>query len=183
MPITWKTLAKRTGIMLTVCGVSIAAIYFGGTRIRRAVSTMTAPKPETPVIILDAGHGGADGGCVSVHDVPEKGINLHILLCLRDLLRMEGYTVEVTRDQDQSIHDPDIEGLANQKSSDMDNRLALFNQYENAVCFPSIRISLQIRPIPGRRCSIPTMYPEAVNWHRRCKRHLCSSSSRKIPGK
>lgn len=134
MPITWKTLAKRTGIMLTVCGVSIAAIYFGGTRIRRAVSTMTAPKPETPVIILDAGHGGADGGCVSVHDVPEKGINLHILLCLRDLLRMEGYTVEVTRDQDQSIHDPDIEGLANQKSSDMDNRLALFNQYENAVC-------------------------------------------------
>lgn len=53
---------------------------------------------------------------------------------LRDLLRMEGYTVEVTRDSDKSIHDDGVEGIANQKSSDMDNRLALFNQYDNAVC-------------------------------------------------
>ena len=82
----------------------------------------------------NAGHGGADGGCVSVNDVPEKGINLNILLSLRDFLRMEGYTVEVTRDTDRSIHDDGVEGIANQKSSDMDNRLALFNQYDNAVC-------------------------------------------------
>ena len=58
----------------------------------------------------------------------------NILLSLRDLLRMEGYTVEVTRDSDKSIHDDGVEGIANQKSSDMDNRLALFNQYDNAVC-------------------------------------------------
>lgn len=75
-----------------------------------------------------------DGGCSSVNDVPEKGINLNILLCLRDLLEMEGYRVEVTRDTDRSIHDDGVEGIANQKSSDMDNRLELFNQYDNAVC-------------------------------------------------
>lgn len=75
-----------------------------------------------------------DGGCSSVNDVPEKGINLNILLSLRDMLRMEGYTVEVTRDTDRSIHDEGIEGVANQKSSDMDNRLALFNKYDNAIC-------------------------------------------------
>lgn len=33
-----------------------------------------------------------------------------------------------------SIHDSGIEGLANQKSSDMDNRLALFNKYNDAIC-------------------------------------------------
>ena len=134
MQCTWKTIWKRAGIVLTVSAVSVAAVYFGGTRIQRAVTTMTSPEKEPPVIVLDAGHGGADGGCVSVNGVPEKGINLNILLRLRDLLRMEGYTVEVTRDSDKSIHDDGVEGIANQKSSDMDNRLALFNQYDNAVC-------------------------------------------------
>ncbi|MBR4363278.1 MAG: N-acetylmuramoyl-L-alanine amidase [Ruminococcus sp.] len=89
---------------------------------------------ELPVIILDAGHGGFDGGCVSAEGVPEKGINLSILLRLRDMLELSGYDVEVTRDSDISIHDSGVEGLSNQKSSDMDNRLALFNKYDNAVC-------------------------------------------------
>lgn len=134
MQATWKTIGKRLFSIFMVSAVSISAIYFGGTRIQKAVSTMTAPKKDTPVIVLDAGHGGMDGGCTSVNDVPEKGINLNILLHLRDLLRMEGYTVAVTRDSDRSIHDDGVEGIANQKSSDMDNRLALFNQYENAIC-------------------------------------------------
>ncbi len=131
---TWKSIAKRLGVLMLVCTVSVTAVYFGGTHIQRAVSTMTAPEPETPIIVLDAGHGGIDGGCSSVNGVPEKGINLNILLCLRDMLEIEGYQVEVTRDTDVSIHDEGIEGIANQKSSDMDNRLALFNQYENAIC-------------------------------------------------
>lgn len=75
-----------------------------------------------------------DGGCSTADGVPEKGINLNILLHLRDLLRMSGYQVEVTRDTDTSIHDAGVEGIANQKSSDMDNRLALFNKYDNAIC-------------------------------------------------
>lgn len=134
MKLTWKIVTKRMCTLLVASGVSVAAIYFGGTRIQRAVTTMTAPKKETPMIVLDAGHGGMDGGCSSVNEVPEKGINLNILLCLRDLLEMEGYTVKVTRDTDCSIHDDGIEGIANQKSSDMDNRLELFNQYDNAIC-------------------------------------------------
>ena len=75
-----------------------------------------------------------DGGCSSAEGVPEKGINLNILLNLRDLLRVSGYEVAVTRDTDRSIHDSGIEGIANQKSSDMDNRLAIFNEHSNAVC-------------------------------------------------
>lgn len=83
---------------------------------------------------VDAPHGGFDGGCTSADGIPEKNINLNILLKLRDMLEINGYQVEVTRDSDISIHDSGIEGLSAQKSSDMDNRLALFNKYENAVC-------------------------------------------------
>lgn len=126
---------KRTGVILLVCALTASSVYFGGARLQRAVSTMTGTKPDQPpVVVLDAGHGGIDGGCSSVNGIPEKGINLNILLYLRDLLRVNGYTVAVTRDTDRSIHDDGVEGIANQKSSDMDNRLALFNQYDNAVC-------------------------------------------------
>ncbi len=97
-------------------------------------TAMTDYENETPVIILDAGHGGFDGGCTSADGMPEKGINLNILLKLRDMLEVNGYQVRVTRDEDISIHDKGIEGLANQKSSDMDNRLELFNSDPNAVC-------------------------------------------------
>ena len=176
MKCTWKSIAKRTAVLLTVCGVSVAAIYFGGTRIRQAVSTMAMPEEEPPIIILDAGHGGMDGGCSSVNGVPEKGINLHILLCLRDLLQMEGYTVEVTRDTDRSIHDDGIEGIASQKSSDMDNRLELFNRYDNAI-----RTSSPIRRIPAHRCSIRITSEAAVRWRRPCKIPLWRSSSRRTP--
>ena len=66
--------------------------------------------------------------------MPEKGINLAILLKLRDILEVSGFDVKVTRDSDISIHDKGIEGIAAQKSSDMDNRLEMFNSEKNAVC-------------------------------------------------
>lgn len=81
-----------------------------------------------------APHGGIDGGCSSVNGVPEKGINLNIMLTLRDMLEVSGFETEVTRDSDRSIHDDGVEGIANQKSSDMDNRLEIFNRHKNAVC-------------------------------------------------
>ena len=64
----------------------------------------------------------------------EKNINLNILLDLRELLRAAGYEVLVTRENDCSIHDAGVEGIANQKRSDMDNRLELFNSVQGAVC-------------------------------------------------
>lgn len=83
---------------------------------------------------MDSPHGGMDGGCSSAEGIPEKGINLNIMLAVRDWLEISGYRVEVTRETDCSIHDKGVEGIANQKSSDMDNRLALLNRYDNAVC-------------------------------------------------
>ena len=50
------------------------------------------------------------------------------------MLEVNGYEVRVTRDTDTSIHDKGIEGIANQKSSDMDNRLEIFNKNQNAIC-------------------------------------------------
>ena len=132
--------AKRkiiTGAIAAVCAVGgMSAISVIGNKAEKGAVpvSLTSYDTQKPVVILDAGHGGIDGGCTSAEGVPEKGINLNILLRVRDLLRISGYEVLVTRDTDMSIHDKGVEGIANQKSSDMDNRLELFNSRNDAIC-------------------------------------------------
>ena len=131
----------KKAVRSSLCLLGAAAVCVFGIRTALMRSQENAPDAvpaeagaDPPVIVLDAGHGGIDGGCTSAAGIPEKGINLNIVLDLRDLLEMSGYEVVLTRDTDRSIHDKGIEGIANQKSSDMDNRLEILNAPENAVC-------------------------------------------------
>ena len=61
--------------------------------------------PDRPLIVIDAGHGGRDGGATSVHDgQPEKDIVLEIARALRDeLVRSNRVRVALTRDEDRFI--------------------------------------------------------------------------------
>ena len=130
-----RKIVTRSALFFGILAVSAAGMQLAAWRNEQnAPDAVTASAAQSPVIVLDAGHGGIDGGCSSADGIPEKGINLNILLNLRGLLEISGYEVRVTRDTDRSIHDPGIEGIANQKSSDMDNRLAILNEPENAVC-------------------------------------------------
>ena len=52
----------------------------------------------------------------------------------REARKMARFTQFAVAAADEAIHDSGIEGIANQKSSDMDNRLAIFNEHSNAVC-------------------------------------------------
>lgn len=139
---------KRRWRGLLVAGTVLAAyisIRVAATKIETSLPASGGELISQKVIILDAGHGGMDGGCSTADGVPEKGINLNIMLAVRDMLSACGYTVEVTRDTDTSIHDKGISGIAAQKSSDMDNRLALFNKYSDAICI-SIHQNQYITP-------------------------------------
>ncbi len=136
MKAIFKKLLRRG---ITVCAALTVCAFGIHTAVTRsqenAPDVITASAGASPpVIVLDAGHGGIDGGCSSAAGVPEKGINLNIVLNLRDLLEVSGYEVILTRDTDRSIHDKGIEGIANQKSSDMDNRLKILNSPKHAVC-------------------------------------------------
>lgn len=122
------------GALVLATAVAVPTAFSLIGRSNEAVPVIADYTQQKPVIILDAGHGGIDGGCSTADGVPEKGINLNILLTLRDMLEINGYEVKVTRDSDKSIHDKGIKGIANQKSSDMDNRLEIFNSEPDAVC-------------------------------------------------
>ena len=83
---------------------------------------------DLPVILLDAGHGGEDGGA-GENGVQEKDVNLAVALQLREFLEMSGFRVVMTRETDVSIHDDSASTIREKKVSDLHNRLKLIEQY------------------------------------------------------
>lgn len=95
-------------------------------------------------LVLDAGHGGIDGGAISDSGLKESDINLQIALKTEALVRFLGIDTVMTRETDTDNSD-------NKAYSEHDNlvqRVKLANSTENAVLisihqnkFPSAVVS------------------------------------------
>lgn len=84
-------------------------------------------------LILDAGHGGTDGGAVSVTGKPESEINLEITLRIRDLAAFMGISPALTRETENIDYPEDADTIRSKKVYDQKNRVAFINSFENAV--------------------------------------------------
>ena len=85
-----------------------------------------------PVIILDPGHGGTDGGTKTGDGVLESGINLEISRRLSDLFGLMGIECIMTRDSDVSL-DTEGSSIREKKNSDLRNRVKVVNETENGL--------------------------------------------------
>jgi N-acetylmuramoyl-L-alanine amidase len=119
--------------VLLYCGAFIGAVSL----CQLASSSVTVLKESEPVqnrtvIIIDAGHGGIDGGATSCTGIPESHINLQISLRLNDLVQLLGFETKMIRKTDTSVY---TEGntIAAQKVSDLKQRVKLVNETKNAV--------------------------------------------------
>ncbi len=92
-----------------------------------------APADVPPVIVIDPGHGGEDGGALSCTGKKESGFNLEIGLRLNDLLMMLGQRTVMTRTEDRSVADPSARTLSEKKVSDLRSRVELVNRTQGAV--------------------------------------------------
>jgi N-acetylmuramoyl-L-alanine amidase len=64
----------------------------------------TAAMAPLPVIVLDPGHGGADGGAHGAHGAVEKAIVFDFAMALRRKLEASGrYKIVMTRDDDEYV--------------------------------------------------------------------------------
>ena len=106
---------------------------------QKTVATMSVPVTNR-TIIVDAGHGGEDGGAVSSNGVSEAQINLSIALKLQNLLEQSGATVVLTRSDDNAIYDIDKTTLREKKNSDLKNRVKIGNT-SSADIFVSIHLN------------------------------------------
>ncbi len=125
-----KKLVFLCALVLLSFLVSIGVI--NNEKLSRDVSDNLSVKNK-PVIIVDAGHGGFDGGASTDDGVSEKVINLNIALYLKDYLNFFGFQVVMTRETDTSTEDEGLTTIRSRKSSDLHNRMALMEKTENAI--------------------------------------------------
>ena len=93
---------------------------------------VSAPTGKT-VWVIDAGHGGEDGGAVAADGSKESDMNLAIARRLDALLIFLGEETRMTRTEDISIHDASASTLREKKRSDLENRVGLVNSTQGAI--------------------------------------------------
>ena len=97
---------------------------------RRAYRSASA---ASAVIIIDAGHGGEDGGAVSANGLRESDVNLAVALRLDQLLGLCGIPSKLTRDSDRIAYPESANSTRQRKRADQEYRAALIRGTENAV--------------------------------------------------
>lgn len=114
------------------------------------------------VVVIDAGHGGEDGGAVSSGGVPESGINLQIAKDLEWLFLFLGQPTAMTRSGEGAVYSPEASTLREKKVSDLQNRVALINALDDAFVISIHQNSLPTHPkVHGAQVFYNTVLPAA----------------------
>lgn len=115
--------------LLVLTGFILLGI--GGSR---AVTAWSAAVPVTgrKTVVIDAGHGGVDGGATSCTGVLESQFNLEISARLNDLMHLLGIQTRMIRETDCSIYTQG-ETISQKKISDLRERVRIVNSMENCV--------------------------------------------------
>lgn len=115
--------------------ILIAGIFIASTYLTSEVTDVIAhriPLEREYTVVIDAGHGGEDGGATSCTGVLESRINLEVALKLNDLLHLLGYNTRMIRTTDISVYS---EGstISQKKVSDLKERVRIVNETDNGV--------------------------------------------------
>lgn len=95
--------------------------------------TFSPARPGMPTLVIDAGHGGEDGGAISLTGALESHINLAVALRLDGILGLYGVPTLPLREEDISLHNKEAQTLRQKKNSDLHNRADRVNAQENAI--------------------------------------------------
>ena len=115
---------------LLVVVLLLGAAHIGSEAVTAIADAM--PIQRNQIIIIDAGHGGVDGGATSCTGVLESELNLEIALRLDDLLHLFGYRTLMIRRDNISVY-TEGETIAQKKISDLKERVRIVNCTDNAL--------------------------------------------------
>ena len=125
-------------IVMIIATILTSILTIGATN-SAIVFSVAAPKYK---VVLDAGHGGRDGGCVGVKTgVKEKTLNLDVVKKLEKYFISANFSVVLTRENDEGLYTSG----SNMKKSDMLKRKEII---ENAE--PTLVISIHMNKYPGQ---------------------------------
>ncbi len=120
---------------LSLVLIFIFSTLFIGTKyvINKSAINASSNEKTYKTVIIDAGHGGPDGGTSADDGTLEKHINLQIAHKLNDILQSMGIDTVMIRTEDVSIHDDSASTIRQKKISDLRNRLNIINSTEDAI--------------------------------------------------
>lgn len=140
-----KTIKLQTAVfwLLIFAAVVAAVLFMLFSDSSDFSSIFTSNKTERPVLVIDAGHGGEDGGAVSLSGVFESEINLDIAQKMAALSGLTGIEFIMTRDSDDIKYPEGLNTTSKRKKYDQKKRVELINATRNAVlisvhqnCYP-----------------------------------------------
>ena len=132
----------KTIIALVVVSIITALSCVGVVQIKQA----NALSKNGYKIVIDAGHGGIDGGVVGADGkTKESTINLYIAKILANTLSRKGYTVTLTRKTEAGLYSS---SATSKKLSDMQKRKEIINEIE-----PHLVISIHQNSYPSQKVS------------------------------
>ncbi len=122
-----------------ICILLVSVTYFAGEKITSLGSAKdTAVNAGSKLtVIIDAGHGGLDGGASTDGGVLEKHLNLAVAKKLAALFSYTDIEVVMTRESDVMLASPDS---SHKKRDDLNARLHMADNYENCI-FISIHMN------------------------------------------
>ncbi len=123
--LAWRRVLQAGITLLATAAVLWVSLLYAYTRQPQAPVFETALPPKR-IVVLDAGHGGFDGGSVSKAGTVEAPLNLAVAVRLREKLLAAGLEVVMTRTDDGA--------LGHTKKEDMAARRKLLNTEGAAVC-------------------------------------------------
>ena len=119
-------------IFAALFSLIIFFIFCSSLNYKASFSSVT-PKNSELYIIIDAGHGGMDGGTSAADGTKEKDINLSISRILNSLLIASGYNTVMLRSDDELIGDNTLPTIRARKVSDIRKRLEIAESYQNSL--------------------------------------------------
>ena len=133
----------------------VAAFFLGCAGLmRQAVETAGEMQAISihPVILIDAGNGGPDGGTTGYAGTPEDRINLEISRRLEAMLALLGCETAMTRTTAQSLA-TEGETIRSKKQADLRNRVSMVNGFPSAVL-----VSIHQNHFPDPKYSGPQVF-------------------------
>ncbi len=128
-------------VKFSVCACLLLGFALGAGNLlfpyEKNIPSSVSGSGKKRTVVIDAGHGGRDGGAVAEDGTLEKHLNLAVALQLKALLESADIRVVMTRETDIELASPDS---PHKKADDLKAREKLAESCENAV-FVSIHMN------------------------------------------
>lgn len=128
-----STSIKRCVLTILIVLISIISIFAASQQGIGKGAVQTATENTALTLVIDAGHGGEDGGAISLSGAKESEINLEIASKLDQIMGFYGVHTVMTRSSETIDYTEKADSIREKKVEDQKKRLQLINSTENAV--------------------------------------------------